>query len=267
ACSTNHDRLDAITGKLYSDCDDTAFCSGSTNATCQPRVCRRDEFPFGFGNATAVPTLCKDGTYCPDEGSGCKALVGVGLPCQVDRDEQCAPPPNWQDIASSWNNNGSVCLKSICTYANMTLGQPCILDVTSYADGAHNSTVARHNCQTPRFYCHSGFAVCVPTKALGLPCESNEECQSITCGSQGMCVDPPGTPIHVKAWHFVITGLSVIATMCAIVVMLTLFHKRQRLKRYQEIREFYDEQVELRRSLAALHAAAADRYDEKGRYD
>ncbi len=74
--------------------------------------------------------------------------------------------------------------------------------------------------------------------------------------------------------------------MCAIVVMLTLFHKRQRLKRYQEIREFYDEQVEyvllsvsltrrelmvrlcrLRRSLAALHAAAADRYDEKGRYD
>lgn len=32
--------------------------------------------------------------------------------------------------------------------------------------------------------------------------------------------------------------------MSAIVVMLTLFHKRQRLKRYQEIREYYDEQVE-----------------------
>lgn len=195
ACSTDHDRLDAVSGKFSSDCDDTAFCSASTNATCQTRACRRDEFPFGFENASAIPPLCKNGTYCPDEGSGCKALVGVGLPCQVDRDEQCAPPPNWQDIASSWNNNGSVCLQSTCTYviaslqppcslrlilrnryANMTLGQPCILDVATYSD---NNTIARHNCQTPRFYCHSGYGVCVPTKALGIPCESDEECQSV----------------------------------------------------------------------------------------
>ncbi|KAI0697841.1 hypothetical protein C8T65DRAFT_743046 [Cerioporus squamosus] len=266
ACSTDHDHLDVVSGKFYSDCDDTAFCSGPTNATCQPRACRRDEFPFGFENATAIPPLCKDGMYCPDEGSGCKALVAAGLSCQVDRDEQCAPPPNWQSIASSWNNNGSVCLKSTCTYANMTLGQPCILDVATYADGAHNNTIARHNCQTPRFYCHSGFEVCVPTKALGLPCESNEECQSTTCGPQGVCVDTPGTPARVETWQFVITGLSVIAAMSAIMVMLTLFHKRQRIKRYQEIREYYDEQVELRKSLATLHAAAADRYDEKGLY-
>ena len=32
--------------------------------------------------------------------------------------------------------------------------------------------------------------------------------------------------------------------MAAVVVMLTLFHKRQRLQRYREIREYYDEQVE-----------------------
>ena len=31
--------------------------------------------------------------------------------------------------------------------------------------------------------------------------------------------------------------------MAAIVVMLTLFHKRQRLKRYQDIREYYEEQI------------------------
>ena len=117
ACSTDHDHLDASTGKFASDCDDTAFCSGSTNATCQPRACRRDEFPFGFENATAIPPLCKDGMYCPDEGSGCKALLDVGQPCQSDRDEQCAPPPNWQDLASSWNANGSVCLKSSCMSA------------------------------------------------------------------------------------------------------------------------------------------------------
>ncbi|RPD59062.1 hypothetical protein L226DRAFT_465648 [Lentinus tigrinus ALCF2SS1-7] len=267
ACSTDHDRLDARTGKFSSDCDSTAFCSGSTNATCQPRACRRDEFLFGFGNATAMPPLCKAGTYCPDEGSGCTALVAVGQPCQVDRDEQCAPPPNWQEVASNWNNNGSICLKSACMYANMTLGQPCVLDVATYVYGSNNNTIARHNCQTPQFYCHSGFEVCVPTKAVSIPCDSNEECQSTTCGPRGVCVDPPGTPAHVQAWQLVVTGMSVIAAMVAVVVMLTLFHKRQRLKRYREIREYYDEQVELRRSLAALHAAAADRCDEKDLYD
>lgn len=32
--------------------------------------------------------------------------------------------------------------------------------------------------------------------------------------------------------------------MTAVVIMLSLFHKRQRLKRYREIREYYDEQTE-----------------------
>lgn len=73
--------------------------------------------------------------------------------------------------------------------------------------------------------------------------------------------------------------------MVATVVMLTLVHKRLRLQRYREIREYYEEQMKyvflyfrslcammlnvdsLRKSLAALHAAAADRYtDEKHRY-
>lgn len=74
--------------------------------------------------------------------------------------------------------------------------------------------------------------------------------------------------------------------MVATVVMLTLVHKRLRLQRYREIREYYEEQMKcvflyfrsfcatiltlnsLRKSLAALHAAAADRYtDEKHRHD
>ncbi|KAI0773322.1 hypothetical protein BD413DRAFT_472846 [Trametes elegans] len=273
-CSTDNDRLDPASHKFLSDCDETTFCAGAVNGTCQPRKCRRDEFPFGFVDYTALPQLCQNGTYCPDEGSGCKPLLGVGGACQMDRDDQCAPPANWQDLASSQNFNGSLCLKSICMYANMTLGQPCILDGVTYIDVGPNgeqfsNTVTRHNCQTPQFFCDSGLSVCVPTKVLGSSCSSDQECQSLTCASNGMCSEPPETPAHVQAWQVVLTGLSVVTAMGATVVMLTLVHKRLRLQRYREIREYYEEQMSLRRSLAALHAAAADRcadVDAKQRY-
>ncbi|KAI0349555.1 hypothetical protein OH77DRAFT_1507429 [Trametes cingulata] len=272
-CSTDNDRLDPASHKFLSDCGETTFCPGAVNATCQPRQCRRDEFPFGYTDFTALPPLCQNGTYCPDEGNGCKPLLAMGSPCQMDRDDQCGPPPNWSDLASNQNFNGSLCLKSTCRYANMTLGQPCVLDGVTYIDIGPNgekfsNTVTRHNCKTPGFYCDSGVSACVPTKASGDPCGSDQECESFNCSSNGLCSDPPETPARVQAWQIVLTGLSVIAAMLSTVVMLTLVHKRLRLQRYREIREYYEEQMNLRRSLAALHAAAADRYvDEKHRDD
>ncbi|KAI0820742.1 hypothetical protein BC628DRAFT_1395133 [Trametes gibbosa] len=156
-CSTTNDRLDSASHKFLSDCGQTTFCTGATNGTCQPRQCRRDEFPFGFTNFTALPPLCQNGTYCPDEGSGCRPLLAVGNACQMDRDDQCSPPPNWQDLASNQNFNGSLCLKSLCTYANATLGQPCMIDNVTYIDAGPDgqqisNSVARHNCQTPLYY-------------------------------------------------------------------------------------------------------------------
>ncbi|KAI0730758.1 hypothetical protein C8Q76DRAFT_716026 [Earliella scabrosa] len=244
SCSTDNDRLDASTGKFSSDCDDTGFCSGAVNGTCQPRRCRRDEFPFGFEsvNATGIPPLCKGGTFCPDEGSGCTPLVDVGQPCQIDRDEQCAPPPDADELASEWNNGGAVCLKGVCAYANMTLGQPCILDVATYDDGPYTNTIIRHNCRTSQYYCHTEFQACIPMKAMGTSCDTNQECVSYNC-MRGICVAPAGTPAHVKAWQFALTGISVVAALAAVVVMLTLFHKRQRLKGHQAIREYYEEQI------------------------
>ncbi len=73
--------------------------------------------------------------------------------------------------------------------------------------------------------------------------------------------------------------------MVAIVVVLTLVHKRLRLRRLTEIREYYEEQMtyvfreslpatsvahgrsSLRSSLAALHAVAANRHGKEKRYD
>lgn len=113
-CSTANDRLDPSSHKFLSECTDQSFCSGIVNGTCVPRQCRRDEFPFGFGPEDAIPSQCPVGTFCPDEGSGCRPLIAVGGACQLNRDEQCAAPADWQDLSSTQNFNGSICLHSVC---------------------------------------------------------------------------------------------------------------------------------------------------------
>jgi len=70
-------------------------------------------------------------------------------------------------------------------------------------------------------------------------------------------------PLHVATWQYGVVALSVLLAMSATIVMLVLLHKRLRLKRYREIGEYYDEQMILRRSIAALHAAAAERYEDE----
>ena len=114
-CSTANSRIDKLSHRFIDDCDDKTFCSGSVDGTCIPKRCRTDMFPFGYKSGDVLPPLCDPGSFCPDEGGGCRPLVGVGQPCQLNQDRQCAPPPNWQELASDWNFNGSVCLGSICS--------------------------------------------------------------------------------------------------------------------------------------------------------
>jgi hypothetical protein len=119
SCSSINDHLDPLTHKFLSSCVDTSFCSKHVNGTCVPRRCRRDEFPFEYAfakgnNTVQVPPMCKKGSFCPDEGSGCRPLAPVGAMCQLNRDEQCAPPDNWLELASAQNFNGSICLQSTC---------------------------------------------------------------------------------------------------------------------------------------------------------
>lgn len=61
----------------------------------------------------------------------------------------------------------------------MTIGQPCILDVVTYTDGPYTNTITRHNCQTPTYYCHGDYRVCIRTKEMSLPCAIDQECQSV----------------------------------------------------------------------------------------
>ena len=115
ACSVTSNRLDPRTKRFTSDCDAQTYCSGIVNGTCIPRQCRREEFPFGYGANQIAPALCPTGSFCPDEGDGCRQLVAIGQPCQFNRDEQCTSS-NVLVLADSYNDfGGSICLHSICT--------------------------------------------------------------------------------------------------------------------------------------------------------
>ena len=203
-CTTTGDHLDPSSHRFLSDCDEKNFCSGSVNGVCRPKLCRRDQFPFGFQVGDALPPLCPRGMFCPDQGSGCQHLIPVGQACQLNRDDQCAPPKDFEPLASNQNFNGSLCLHSTCTYvsifvtihwipqpicftrfANATLGHKCFLDPTTYIqfgpDGQQlNFTVTRHNCRTPQLYCDPDALQCLPVKAIGLSCNSDQECESVS---------------------------------------------------------------------------------------
>ncbi|KAJ3933425.1 MAG: hypothetical protein NXY57DRAFT_998863 [Lentinula lateritia] len=260
-CSTSRDHLDSNTRKFVSDCSDLAYCSGSENGTCLARTCRRDEFPFGYSTSDALPPLCLTGSFCPDEGNGCRTQVNPGGACQMNRDEQCARAVNWQDFSSPENFYGSICLHSICMYANATIGTPCIIDNTTYTDVGLNgqlytTVVIRDNCHSPNLYCGQDSLLCEQSKSLGLPCQIDQECEERNCVA-GICVVPPETPLRVAPWQYAVTAMCILGAMVATCLMLTLLHKRHRLLRYRELREYYMEQLRLRRSMIELHSAAA----------
>ncbi|KZT25722.1 hypothetical protein NEOLEDRAFT_1092215 [Neolentinus lepideus HHB14362 ss-1] len=242
ACSTDNNRVENSTRKFLTDCDDKTFCSGSSNGTCTPKKCRRDEFPFGYNPGETVPALCSQGSFCPDDGSGCQALVDAGGTCELNRDEQCKQSSDWDRLSSHLNFNGSICLQSTCVYANATLGQRCFLDNTTYVDPGPNGqqvsrTIIRDNCRTPSLFCHQTYLQCLPTKPLGLPCLRDQECQT------AVCVYPPETPLHVSPWQSVVTTICILSAMAATCTTLVLMHKRQRLERHRELREYYHEQL------------------------
>ncbi|EKM58604.1 uncharacterized protein PHACADRAFT_117686 [Phanerochaete carnosa HHB-10118-sp] len=269
-CSTNSTHIDSSTHKLVTECDDKTFCSTSTaflngnNGVCRPRQCRRDEFPFGYGVSDPLPPLCDHGSFCPDDGSGCQGVRSVGDSCEMNRDEQCAPPKEDVTLASNQNFYGAVCLNSLCMYvifscaagceadsrrrwANVTLGQGCIVDDTTYVDVGSDgqqsgNRIVRHNCRTPQLYCDTTALQCFSTKLLGSDCTMDQECRSYNCVAS-TCIDPPGIPREVKSWQYAVTIVVVVVSMAVTATMLVMIHQRLRLRQHRELREYYYEQL------------------------
>ncbi|KAH9987314.1 hypothetical protein BJV74DRAFT_774147 [Russula compacta] len=246
ACSIASNRLDPRTRRFISDCDSQTFCSGIVNGTCISRRCRREEFPPGYHTNQTVPPLCGVGSFCPDEGDACRPLVAVGQPCQFNRDDQCAPS-NIPELADYHNFDGSICLHSICTYANVTEKQPCIFELSTYVDidasglGFLN-TIVRDNCQTARLFCDTTTQVCERRRLVGQQCQYHRDCQSYNC-FQNMCSSSPEEPFRVASWQYAVTTLAVILAMVATCIMLVMMHRRHRLKHYQEVYDYCDEQM------------------------
>ncbi|KAK0485044.1 hypothetical protein IW261DRAFT_1560711 [Armillaria novae-zelandiae] len=264
-CSSSHDHVDPVSLKFISECSYMTYCSATQNGTCLPRLCRRDEFPFGYSEQDVLPPLCYAGTFCPDEGNGCWSLVAVGGACQLNRDEQCAPPVLRVDPTSDMD--GVLCLKSTCMYTNGTLGQPCITENTTYQDNfngqQYTNTIIRDNCKAPDYYCGQASMVCEAARALRYPCQAHEECVSRNC-ARGFCADPPEAPLKIQSWQYALTTICIIGILVVTVMLLALVHKRNRLQHYRELREYYDEQLGLRRAIISLHSAVASEvYSEK----
>ncbi|KZO91592.1 hypothetical protein CALVIDRAFT_541754 [Calocera viscosa TUFC12733] len=256
SCNLANNGLDPDTRRFVTDCNAMTYCSSQT--ICEPKGCRKDQYAFGYGSNTQPP-LCPDGSFCPDEEDQCLPLVDVGKPCQLDRDDECAPPPNWQDLSSSMNSNGSVCLSFTCQWQNVTMGNACIVENVAYTGyGSHGSVfqqiVSRDNCKTPESYCDGVQRVCMRVKELGETCGGDKECSSYNC-HDGACGVLPGTPRQVALWEYVTTGVGIVLLMVGIFVILFVLHRRQRDSRRAEIAAYWQEQTSFRQSLFALHNA------------
>lgn len=132
SCTTADNKYQIGTWQLSGDCDPTTFCA--SNSTCAHKGCRKDIFPFGYGTSD-LPELCPKGQFCPDEGDACQPVLPVGSGCQLNRDDECEAPPDFKDLADNKygrNVNGSVCLDFTCYWANVTVGNPCVVENTPY---------------------------------------------------------------------------------------------------------------------------------------
>ncbi|KAF9244915.1 hypothetical protein BU15DRAFT_85758 [Melanogaster broomeanus] len=175
-CTSGDNRLQIGTYQFYSDCD---------------------------------TQTCPSGQFCPDEGDACQPLLSVGSPCQLNRDDQCEPPPNSSDLADTFNYgrnvNGAVCLNNVCMWANVTVGQACEVENTAYIAYAGSrefiDVVSRGNCQVGS-YCDSQQLVCMQMKAIGASCDADKEVI-------GVCGISADTPNEFGIWVYVLVGVGI----------------------------------------------------------
>lgn len=69
-------------------------------------------------------------------------------------------------------------------YANITLGQACQMENTTYLDldltgEPIKTTVIRDNCRTPELFCDTATMLCEYTKVTGSTCQTDGECKTV----------------------------------------------------------------------------------------
>jgi len=258
-CLQANNKLQVGTYQLTSDCADTHFCDAS--GTCKPKGCRHDEFPLGYAQGADLPPRCKQNQFCPDEGDQCQDLLPVGSTCQLNRDDECAPPPNAHELADkNLNHNGSVCINFQCMWANITLGQTCAVEQMPYiAYGADSSefiyVVSRGNCRSG-LYCDAASKTCMQTKAFGDSCTADKECQSDNCLASLTCGDAPQAPKHFGIWVYIVVGLGILFGMVGTLVGLYFIHRRTREQEREKRTQYWREQNAFRQNILQMRDTA-----------
>ena len=262
ACSVSNNRLQVGTYQYWDECNYIHYCS-EAEGVCRPRVCRKDEFPFGYTPGRTFPDKCPEGQFCPDEGSGCQTLLPVGSPCQLNRDDQCEPPPNSEELVDTTgrglNVKGSVCLNSVCMWANVTEGEDCVFENTPYIvyglDSEFINIVSRGNCRGG-LYCDGPTRKCLTTKELGAQCTADKECDSMNCMASGVCGEPAATPHKFGIWAYVLVAIGIFGGTGGTLVGLYLVHRKQRDEEREKRMQYWREQNAFHQNLMQMREAA-----------
>ncbi|KAJ7614433.1 hypothetical protein FB45DRAFT_1110154 [Roridomyces roridus] len=260
-CSTNDNRLQIGTYQFFSDCDPLTYCAA--NGTCVPRGCRKDEDPFGYGVNDSIPDLCPTGQFCPDEADACQALLPVNSPCQLNRDDECEPPPNAAQLADTTNRgrnvNGAVCLNNVCMWANRTSGDSCTVENTAYigfgSGGEIIDIVSRGNC-IAGFYCDSVALQCMAEKNLGESCSADKECSSWDCLANGVCGVDTTVPKHVAEWVYIVVAIGIFVAIFGTLLGLFMMHRRQRDQERKKRVQYWREQNAFHQNLQQIRETA-----------
>ncbi|KAI0768849.1 hypothetical protein BD413DRAFT_562125 [Trametes elegans] len=260
-CNPARQKLQEGTYQFQTDCDAQTYCAA--NSTCAHRGCRSDEFPFGYSPTQKLPPKCDKGFFCPDEMDQCQQILPVGSPCQFNRDDECEGPPNFKELADTTgfglNVNGSVCLNNICMWANVTVGQTCIVQNTAYTaygpDGEFIDIVSRGNCKVG-LYCDAQQLVCVQNKAVGETCDADKECETYNCLASGVCGVRADVPREVGKWVYAVVAILIVGGMVGTLVGLYFLHRKDRTQEREKRLQYWREQNAFRQNIMQMQQTA-----------
>ncbi|KAF8325226.1 uncharacterized protein EI90DRAFT_2976586 [Cantharellus anzutake] len=258
-CSQPAQKLAHGTFQLSTGCTPQFYCAA--NSTCAHKGCRRADFPFGYKQGARLPPKCSSRQFCPDEEDQCQDLLPVGSLCQLNRDDQCQPPSNARQLAGPRNLNGAICLNFYCMWANVTLGQPCIVENVPYivydSTGSHQfiNVVSRDNCENG-LYCDGTKRVCMKQLDHGAACAADKECSTMNCDTNGACGLDPSTVQHVATWVYVIVGVAIVGAMAGILITLFVLHRRSREAEQEKRAQYWREQEAFRNNILSMREQA-----------